>query len=78
MDLNITKTVEVDSDWRDGINCHYMSNDQTPSIYIDDNLNNWSLGCNGGPAQQLAKIFSVLNRCRAYTGEVISYSLIQA
>ena len=77
MDLKITKTVEVDS-INDGINFHYMSNDQTPSIYIDDNLNNWSLGCNGAPAQQLAKVFSVLNRCRTYTGEVISYSLIRA
>lgn len=76
MDLKITKTVEVDS-INDGINCHFMGHDNTPTIYIDDNLNNWSLGCQGAPAQEWGQICTILARCIPYSGMVVSYSLLE-
>jgi hypothetical protein len=76
-DLNdkITKTVIQDS-YNDGINAHFMGNDLTPTITTDDNLNNWSLGCQGSPAQDWIKVCRVLAECRRYTGDVISYTLL--
>lgn len=75
MDLVITRDIVTDS-VGDGINCHYMSDDTTPDIIIDDNLNNWSLGCQGSPPPQLSKIFNVLHRCSGVSGLFISYSLL--
>ena len=76
MDLKISREIEVDS-IGDGINYHIMTNDQTPDIFVDDNLNTWSLGCHGAPADQIAKIFIILARCIPYSGKVVSYSLIE-
>jgi hypothetical protein len=76
MDLTINKEIEVDS-FGDGINYHIMGNDQTPKIYVDDNLNTWSLGCQGAPASEFAKIATILARCIPYSGKVVSYSLIE-
>ena len=76
MDSLISKEIVTDS-LTDNINYHYMGNDITPNTYLDDNLNNWSLGCQGAPANELVRIFEVLYRTIPHYGRTLSYSLME-
>ncbi len=61
-----------------GVNGHMMGYDLTPSVYTDDNLNNWSLGCQGAPVLEWFEICKLLNYSRPYQGDVLSYTLIES
>lgn len=76
-DLMIDKDAPKTTGGHYGINCHYMGNDQTPKIYSDDNLNNWSLGCFGAPLEDIYYLFLVLKYCSAKTGNIISMTLLE-
>jgi len=61
-----------------GINFHYMGTDNTPNIFTDDNVNNWSVGCFGAPATTQYKIMMLLWACSQYSGTSVSLTLLES
>lgn len=60
-----------------GINFHYMGSDETPNIFKDDKLNNWSIGCFGAPKKTFYKIMMVMAACAQFSGKSVSLTLLE-